>query len=63
MDWWDSLVAVGIGGLGVGLGLLAPWLGISVTSLLLIVVGVRGALVQERADLTSELIRTRGGGG
>lgn len=43
MDRWDALVLVGVGLIGFGLFLLAPWLGVTVTGLVLLAVGVAGA--------------------
>ncbi|MET9204107.1 hypothetical protein ABZW38_02895 [Streptomyces bacillaris] len=43
MDRWDVLVLVGVIFVGLGLFLLAPWLGITVTGLVLLAVGVTGA--------------------
>lgn len=43
MDRWDVLVLLGVSLLGLGLFLLAPWLGITVCGLVLLAVGVAGA--------------------
>lgn len=63
MDRWDSLALIGITGIGVGLGLLAPWLGIAVAGLVLLALAVTGAVIAERAARTAELIEARKGGG
>ncbi|MEV3848101.1 hypothetical protein AB0J30_15055 [Streptomyces microflavus] len=62
MDRWDVLALLGIVCLGVGLGLLAPWLGVSVAGLVLLTLGVTGALLAERSARTDELIKARTGG-
>ncbi|WP_159024726.1 hypothetical protein [Streptomyces sp. CB02613] len=43
MDRWDVLVLLGVALTGMGLFLLAPWLGITVCGLVLLAVGVAGA--------------------
>ncbi|MFJ9885944.1 hypothetical protein ACIQRW_08785 [Streptomyces sp. NPDC091287] len=43
VDRWDALVLVGVGLIGLGLFLLAPWLGVTVAGLVLLAVGVAGA--------------------
>ncbi|MEU6952081.1 hypothetical protein [Streptomyces sp. NPDC045714] len=43
MDRWDVLVLVGVSLVGLGLFLLAPWLGITVCGVVLLAVGVAGA--------------------
>lgn len=63
MDRWDVLALIGITGIGVGLGLLAPWLGIAVAGLVLLALAVTGAVIAERAARTAELIEARKGGG
>ncbi|GAA2789996.1 hypothetical protein XF35_41725 [Streptomyces platensis subsp. clarensis] len=50
MDRWDVLALLGIALLGIGLGLLAPWLGVAVAGLVLLAVGVTGALGELRAS-------------
>lgn len=63
MDRWDVLALIGIAGLGVGLGLLAPWLGIAVAGFVLLAVALTGAVIAERAARTADLIEARKGGG
>ncbi|WP_327162851.1 hypothetical protein [Streptomyces zaomyceticus] len=53
MDRWDVLALLGIALLGIGLGLLAPWLGIAAAGLVLLVVGITGALGELRTARTS----------
>ena len=48
MDRWDVITALGIALLGTGLSLLTLWLGIAVAGLLLVALGVTGALGAER---------------
>ncbi|MFJ8863623.1 hypothetical protein ACIRD8_35050 [Streptomyces sp. NPDC102451] len=43
MDRWDVLVLLGVIAIGTGLFLLAPWLGVTVTGVVLLAVGVAGA--------------------
>ncbi|MEU3268941.1 hypothetical protein [Streptomyces bacillaris] len=43
VDRWDVLVLLGVALVGLGLFLLAPWLGITVCGLVLLAVGVAGA--------------------
>ncbi|MEV7282865.1 hypothetical protein [Streptomyces sp. NPDC093111] len=59
MDRWDVLGLLGIAFLGVGLALLAPWLGVAVAGLALLIVAITGALITERADAAPD---TEGGG-
>lgn len=62
MDRWDLLALLGIVCLGGGLALLAPWLGIAVAGLVLLVLGVAGAVSTERAARTAQAeTKTRGG--
>ncbi|MFD6421717.1 hypothetical protein [Streptomyces sp. NPDC060198] len=63
MDRWDVLALIGVVGIGVGLGLLAPWLGIAVAGTVLLALGLTGAAIAERAARTAELIEARKGGG
>jgi hypothetical protein len=63
VDRWDVLAVLGIAGLGAGLGLLAPWLGLAVAGLVLLGIGIVGAVTAERAARTAELIKTKTGGG
>ncbi|AMS01562.1 MULTISPECIES: hypothetical protein [Streptomyces] len=53
MDRWDVLALLGITLLGLGLGLLAPWLGVAAAGLVLLAVGIAGALGELRAARTS----------
>lgn len=48
LDRWDVITLAGIALLGVGLGLLAPWLGVAVAGAVLLVLGVVGAVGVER---------------
>lgn len=63
MDRWDVLCLLGVMLLGVGLGLLAPWLGITAAGVVLLALGVTGAGMTERAERTEQLLKTRDGGG
>ncbi|MFE9737331.1 hypothetical protein [Streptomyces sp. NPDC006477] len=54
MDRWDVLALLGIAGLGTGLGMLAPWLGVAVAGLVLLVVGIAGALGELRTARPSD---------
>ncbi|WP_436772058.1 hypothetical protein [Yinghuangia sp. YIM S09857] len=49
MDRWDVLAVVGIVLIGVGLGLFAPWLGVTAAGVLLLAGGIGGGLLAERA--------------
>ena len=62
MDRWDVLSLLGVLGLGVGLGLLAPWLGVAVSGLVLLGLGLGGAVYAERAARVQELIDAKKGG-
>ncbi|MGW2591964.1 hypothetical protein ACWCXC_17095 [Streptomyces sp. NPDC001515] len=62
VDRYDVLALLGIACLGCGLGLLAPWLGLATAGLVLLVLGVGGALAAERATRTDQLIKARTGG-
>ncbi|WP_405710072.1 hypothetical protein OG264_16045 [Streptomyces xanthophaeus] len=48
MDRWDTLALLGVVLLGTGLALLAPWLGITAAGLVLLAVGLGGAIAAER---------------
>lgn len=61
MDRWDLLVLLGVLTVGTGLYLLAPWLGVSVAGVLVLAVGLVGAVTREKADATRELIKAKGG--
>ncbi|MFJ2701876.1 hypothetical protein ACIO3R_01590 [Streptomyces sp. NPDC087428] len=63
MDRYDVLALLGIACLGIGLGLLAPWLGIATAGLVLLGIGLSGAVLAERAERTRELIKAKTGGG
>ncbi|MGW1127467.1 hypothetical protein [Streptomyces sp. NPDC002526] len=49
MDRWDVLVLLGVGLVGTGLFLLAPWLGVTAAGAVLLAVGVLGAHGANRA--------------
>ncbi|MFD8640837.1 hypothetical protein ACFV14_11065 [Streptomyces zaomyceticus] len=57
MDRWDVLALLGIVLLGLGLGLLAPWLGVAAAGLVLLAVGIAGALGELRATRTSSQLQ------
>lgn len=48
MDRWDVITLAGVLLLGMGLALLAPWLGVAAAGLVLLVLGVVGAIGVER---------------
>ncbi len=48
MDRWDVTAVLGIVLLGIGLSLLAPWLGLSVAGTVLLALGITGAISAER---------------
>lgn len=50
VDIWDVLAALGVVLIGVGLGLVAPWLGVTVTGVLLLVAGITGGVLAGRAE-------------
>ncbi|MFM9634371.1 hypothetical protein ACKI10_43320 [Streptomyces galilaeus] len=62
MDRWDVLGLLGVVLLGVGLCLLAPWLGLSVAGLVLLAIAAAGSVFTEKAAATQELIDARKGG-
>lgn len=49
MDRWDLLALLGTAALGAGLWLVAPWLGITVVGLVLLVGGIIGGVSAELA--------------
>lgn len=57
MDRWDVLALLGIALLGIGLGLLAPWLGVATAGLVLLAVGITGALSELRTARTSSQLQ------
>jgi hypothetical protein len=59
MDRWDVLAALGVVLIGLGLALLAPWLGIAVAGVLLLVGGVGGGVLAERAGARAAVGRGR----
>lgn len=61
MDRWDVLALLGVLMVGCGLGLLAPWLGLTVAGGIVLAVGLFGALVSEKTDATRELLKAKGG--
>lgn len=62
MDLWDVLALLGIVGLGAGLWMLAPWLGVSVASSVLIAVALSGSILSEKAAARQALIDAKKGG-
>lgn len=50
MDGFDMLAAAGVIILGVGLGLLAPWLALAVVGAIMIATGIVGARTAARSD-------------
>lgn len=63
MDRWDVLALLGVVLLGLGLSLLAPWLGITAAGVVLLALGVIGAGVNERAARTEQLLNAKTEGG
>ncbi|SBT89386.1 hypothetical protein GA0115233_100933 [Streptomyces sp. DI166] len=59
MDRWDVMALCGIVLLGAGLCLLAPWLGLTVTGLVLLALGLSGSIAAERASARQALIDAR----
>ncbi|MCY0919616.1 MULTISPECIES: hypothetical protein [unclassified Streptomyces] len=57
MDRWDVLALLGTLLLGAGLALLSPWIGLTAVGLVLLSIGIFGALAAERAPT-----KTSGGG-
>jgi hypothetical protein len=47
MDRWDLLALIGVALVGAGLALVAPWLGITVVGVILLVAGVAGGVLPE----------------
>lgn len=62
VDRWDVLALLGVGLLGVGLGLLAPWLGLTVAGGVLLAVGLGGSVYAEKAAARQALIDAKRGG-
>jgi len=62
VDRWDVLALLGIVLLGVGLWLLAPWLGLAVAGGVLLVVGLGGSVYAEKSAARQELIDAKKGG-
>jgi hypothetical protein len=60
LDQWDLFALLGIVMIGLGLGLLAPWLGVSATGALLLAAGVIGGIRTERADQAAAAKRKEG---
>lgn len=61
MDRFDVLVLLGVLTVGAGLGMRSPWLGVVVAGLIVLGVGLVGAVAREKADATRELIKSKGG--
>lgn len=62
MDRWDVLALLGTALLGAGLGLVAPWLGIAAVGVVLLGIGIVGALLTERAGRAVQEPSPRPGG-
>ncbi|MDN3021549.1 hypothetical protein [Streptomyces sp. S.PB5] len=62
MDRWDVLALLGIVFLGAGLWLIAPWLGLTVVGGALVVIGLGGSVLAEKAAARQELIDAKKGG-
>ncbi|OII60103.1 hypothetical protein BJP40_00645 [Streptomyces sp. CC53] len=62
MDRWDVLALLGIALLGAGMGLLAPWLGLTVVGAALLGIGLAGSVLAEKAAARQELIDAKKGG-
>ncbi|MGW3417048.1 hypothetical protein [Streptomyces phaeochromogenes] len=62
MDRWDVLALLGIVLLGVGLWLLAPWLGFAVAGACLLALGVIGSVFTEKAAAMKQLVDAQKGG-
>jgi hypothetical protein len=62
VDRWDVLALIGTVLLGSGLWLLAPWLGLSVAGGVLLVVGLGGSVVEEKAAARQKFIDAKRGG-
>lgn len=63
MDRWDVLALLGLAALGAGLWLIAPWLGLTVVGTVLLVVGLGGSVMAEKAAARQALIDARKEGG
>lgn len=62
MDLWDVLSLFGIVLLGAGLWLIAPWLALTVMGGAMLLVGLSGSVISERAAARQELIDVKKGG-
>lgn len=62
MDRWDVLALLGIVLLGVGLWLLAPWLGFTVAGACLLALGVTGSVFAEKSAAMQQLVDAQKGG-
>ena len=60
MDRYDVLVLLGVLLVCAGLCLLAPWLGLTAAGVLVLAVGLVGAVAREKADATRDLIAKGG---
>ncbi|WP_432135862.1 MULTISPECIES: hypothetical protein [unclassified Streptomyces] len=60
MDRWDVLTLIGCVCLGVGLWLLAPWLGLTVVGVTLLTIGLSGSVLSERTALRRQIADARG---
>ncbi|WP_060880170.1 hypothetical protein [Streptomyces scabiei] len=62
MDLWDVLSLIGVVVLGAGLWLIAPWLALTVGGGALVLVGVGGSVIAERAAARQQLLDAKKGG-
>lgn len=62
MDRWDVLALLGIVLLGVGLWLLAPWIGFTVAGACLLALGITGSVFTEKAAAMKQLVDAQRGG-
>ncbi|QQM45000.1 hypothetical protein [Streptomyces liliifuscus] len=62
MDRWDVLALLGIGLLGAGLWLIAPWLALTAIGGLLLVIGLAFSVLAEKAAARQQLIDAKRGG-
>lgn len=62
VDRWDLLALVGVVLLGIGLAMLKPWLGVTVTGVVLLVAGVAGGALPELATMRAQARAAAAGG-